>query len=183
MVAVNLKYSTVLCFLLLAHFAGGTAFSLKDAAGQNGLVLAGSSSSRHPAAVAETKKQESVPAFDLDDPQAKGIILAFHRWPDKEEETVILEKTAEAGLTKKAELSVFKAWIFEWVEWQKGVTAREACNGLPELSSLEYCEPDYLLRSSAGSLSASDQSPPVSSSASATAASPPLNPNGTASPE
>ena len=41
------------------------------------LAKPSSSSSHHPVAVVETKKQESVPAFDMDNPQAKGSIIGF----------------------------------------------------------------------------------------------------------
>ena len=139
------KHPAVLCFLLLAQLAGGTAFPLKDAAGQKSLGLADPSSSQRPVAVAETKTPEPLPEFDPDHPLAKGIILAFHRWPDDEERIIILEKTTEAGLTKTEEIPRFKTWIFEWAEWRKAATAQKVCRSLPDLSSLEYCEPDYLL--------------------------------------
>ena len=139
------KHPAVLCFLLLVQLAGGTAFPLKDAAGQKSLGLADPSSSQRHIAVAETKTPEPLPEFDPDHPLAKGIILAFHRWPDDEERRIILEKTTEAGLTKTEEIPRFKTWIFEWAEWRKAATAQKVCRSLPDLSLLEYCEPDYLL--------------------------------------
>ena len=125
---MNPKHSAVIVLVLVVLFAGGTAFPLQG--------------------VAETK--ESLPEFDPDNPQAIGIILVFHRWPDEDERRIILEKTAEAGLTKTDEIARFKMWLFKWGEWQKGETAEEFCRSLPELSSLEYCEPDSLLGPAAG---------------------------------
>lgn len=122
------KHSAVIVLVLAALFAGGTAFPVQD--------------------VVETR--ESLPEFDPDNPQAIGIILVFHRWPDEDERRIILEKTKEAGLTKTDEIARFKMWLFQWDEWQKGETAEEFCRSLPELSSLEYCEPDSLLGPAAG---------------------------------
>jgi len=107
---------TCLWFLLLVHVAGGTEVPLTD-----------------------------VPAFDRENLKARGIILSFHRWPDKEETASLLQKTAAAGLKKTAEIERFKVWVFEWPEWREGGEAQEVCKSLPQLFSLEYCEPDYLL--------------------------------------
>ena len=65
------KYPAVLCFLLLVQLAGGTAFPLKDAAGQNRLGLADPSSSQRHVAVAETKTPESLPEFDPEQSSGK----------------------------------------------------------------------------------------------------------------
>ena len=46
---------------------------------------------------------------------------------------------------KTEEIPRFKTWIFEWAGWRKAATAQKVCRSLPDLSSLEYCEPDYLL--------------------------------------
>ena len=146
------KYSAVIGFVLVALFAGGTAFALQDAAGQTSPVLADPPSAQRPVAPVEPEKPEPLPQFDPENPLAIGIILAFHRWPDDDEQTIILEKTAEAGLTKTEEIPRFKIWLFEWGEWQKGETAEEFCRSLPELSSLEYCEPDSLLGPATGSV-------------------------------
>ena len=146
------KHPVVIGFVLAAQFAGGAAFALQDAPGQNRPVLAGSSSVQRPVAVAETKYPEPLPEFDPDNPQAIGIILAFHRWPDEEERTIILEKTREAGLTKTEEIPRFKIWLFAWDDWQKAETAEKVCRSLPDLSSLEYCEPDSLLGPATGSV-------------------------------
>ena len=129
------KHPAVVCFMLVAQLAGGTTFPLKDAAGQKSLGLADPSSSQRPAAVAETKTPEPLPEFDPNNPQAKGIILAFHRWPDEDEQRIILEKTMEAGLMKTEEIPRFKTWIFEWAEWRKTATAQKVCRSLPDLSS------------------------------------------------
>ena len=88
---------------------------------------------------------ENPPKFDPDDPRAKGVILVFYHWPDEEEKTAILEKTGSAGLKKTTEIALFKAWIFAWPQWKKGINAGEVCESLADIPSLEYCEPDYLL--------------------------------------
>ena len=86
-----------------------------------------------------------VPAFDGEKPQAHGIILTFHRWPDEQETAIILQKTADADLKKTKEFERFKAWVFGWREVREGLKAQKVCNSLRELSSLAHCEPDYLL--------------------------------------
>ena len=142
----------VLC-LLLAQLAGGTIFPLQDAAGQIRPVLAGSLSWQRPVVpVGERKLPEPLPEFDPDNPQAIGIILAFHGWPDEDEQRIILEKTREAGLTKTEEIPRFKIWLFEWDEWRKAATAEKVCRSLQDLSFVEYCEPDSLLGPAAGSV-------------------------------
>ena len=124
------KHLAVIGFVLVALFVGGTVFSLQG--------------------VAETR--ESLPEFDPDNPQAIGIILAFHRWPDEEERKIILGKTMEAGLTKTDEIPRFKIWLFAWDDWKPAEAAEKFCHGLPELSSLDYCEPDSLLGPATGSV-------------------------------
>ena len=116
------------------------------------LSLADSSSTQRPVAVAETKIPEPLPEFDPDNPLAIGIILAFHRWPDEDEQRIILEKTTKAGLTKTEEIPRFKTWIFEWAEWRKAATAQKVCRSLQGLSFVEYCEPDSLLGPATGSV-------------------------------
>jgi len=107
---------TCLWFLLLVRVAGGTEVPLTD-----------------------------VPAFDREHLKARGIILSFHRWPDEKEVSALLQKTTAAGLNKTAEIERFKVWVFEWPELREGIEAQEVCASLPSLSSLVYCEPDYLL--------------------------------------
>ena len=143
--------------------AGGAVFPLQDAAGQIRPVLAGSLSSQRPVPVAETKIPEPLPEFDLDNPQAIGIILAFHRWPDEDEQRIILEKTREAGLTKTEEIPRFKIWLFEWDEWRKAATAEKVCRSLRDLSFVEYCEPDSLLGPANADHFGSGQQMPIAS--------------------
>jgi len=83
--------------------------------------------------------------LDRDNPKASGIILSFHHWPDEDETATLLQKTAAAGLNKTKEIEGFKIWVFEWPELQEGIKAQEICDNLPQISSLAYCEPDYLL--------------------------------------
>ena len=134
-------HPAVLC-LLLAQFVSGTVFPLQDAAGQTSPVLAQSSSSQRPAVV---ELPEPLPEFDPDNPQAIGIILAFHHWPDEDEQRIILEKTAAAGLTKTEEIPRFKIWLYAWDEWRKAAAAEKVCRSLVPLPFVEYCEPDSLL--------------------------------------
>ncbi len=107
---------TCLWFLLLVRIAGGAEVPLTD-----------------------------VPVFDRETPKSGGIILSFHHWPDEKETAAILKKTTAAGLNKTKKIERFKVWVFEWPEWREGIEAQEVCSSLPQLSSLEYCEPDYLL--------------------------------------
>ena len=146
------KYSAVIGFVLVALFAGGTVFPLQDAAGQTSPVLADPPSAQRPVAPVEPEKPEPLPDFDPENPLAIGIILAFHRWPDDEERKIIFEMTAQAGLTKTEEIPRFKIWLFEWGDWRKAETAERFCRSLPDLSSLEYCEPDELLGPATGSV-------------------------------
>lgn len=141
-----------MCLVLVAQLAGGTIIPLQDAAGQTRHVLAGSSSSQRPVTLAETKLPEPLPEFDPDNPQAIGIILAFHRWPDEDERRIILEKTTEAGLRKTNEIPRFKMWLFAWDEWRKAAAAEKVCRSLQALSFVEYCEPDSLLGPAASAL-------------------------------
>ncbi len=103
-------------FLLLVRVAGGVEVPLTD-----------------------------VPVFDRENPKAGGIILSFHHWPDEKEAAALLQKTTAAGLNKTEEFERFKAWVFEWPELQEGMKAQKVCDSLPQLDSLEHCEPDYLL--------------------------------------
>lgn len=144
------RHSAVLCLLLLVQFAGGLGFPLKDAAGQTNLILAESSSSQR--AGAETQIPEPLPEFDPDNPLAIGIILAFHRWPDEDEQTIIFEKTTEAGLTKTDEIPRFKMWLFAWDDWKQAATAEKVCRTLKALPFVEYCEPDSLLGPATGAV-------------------------------
>ena len=90
-------------------------------------------------------RSTDIPKFDPENPKARGIILSFHHWPDEEEAAEILQKTTAAGLNKMREIERFKTWVFEWPKLREGIKAQEVCDSLPQLSSLAYCEPDYLL--------------------------------------
>ncbi|MCY4613929.1 MAG: hypothetical protein OXB94_09970 [Nitrospira sp.] len=142
-----------MCIVLLAPLAGGTIIPLQDATGQTRPALAGSSSWQRPVVpVGERKLPEHLPEFDPDNPQAIGIILAFHRRPDADEQEIILEKTAEAGLTKTDEIPRFKMWLFQWGEWRKAAAAEKVCLSLQDLAPVDYCEPDSLLGPAASAL-------------------------------
>ena len=106
------------------------------------------SASKNPVKPLKTSPKEppeSIPAFDKDNPQAKGVILSFHRWPNEEEKALLLKKLTKAGLKKKLEIKRFKTWIFEWPEWHKGKKAIRLCKKISDLPFLEYCEPNFLL--------------------------------------
>ena len=84
---------------------------------------------------------------DKEDPQIKGVILAFHQWPlNKEQKEEVLKKAKKLGLEKKKELPVFKTWVFTWSDQKKGINAQQACRPFSNLSFLEYCELDVLLK-------------------------------------
>lgn len=136
------RHHAVICIVLVAQLAGGTVFPLQDAAGQTSPVLAGSSSAQRPLAV---ELPEPLPEFNPDNPQAIGIILAFHRWPDEDERRIILEKAAAEGLTKTDEIARFKMWLFQWDEWKPAAAAEKVCLSLVSFPFVEYCEPDSLL--------------------------------------
>ena len=103
-------------FLLLVRVAGGVEVPLTD-----------------------------VPVFDRENPKAGGIILLFHHWPGEKEAAALLQKITAAGLNKTEEFERFKIWVFEWPELREGMKAQKVCDSLPQLDSLEHCEPDYLL--------------------------------------
>ena len=91
----------LLYFLLFAHVVSGTEVPLTD-----------------------------IPAFDRENPQAGGIILSFHHWPDEKETAAILHKTTAAGLNKTKEIERFKIWVFEWPELREGREAQGVCSNV-----------------------------------------------------
>ena len=93
---------------------------------------------------------QSVPKFDHNNPQAKGVILSFQRWPNEQERKLLIKKIQAMGLKKTKEIELFKSWVLEWPGWKKGKEAVEVCNSLSNLSFLEYCEPEYLLGPAVG---------------------------------
>ena len=137
------KNPVFICLVLFCSFVAGTVFPLQDDAGEK--IFAASSSLQSSDLSLETKESEAIPDFNPGNSRARGIILGFYHWPDEEEKTLILERTAAAGLKKTIELPLFKSWIFEWPELEMGIKAIEVCDSLSDIPSLEYCEPDYLL--------------------------------------
>ena len=105
-------------------------------------VLALSSCGGTPAGPGET-----IPDFDANEPLAKGVILAFHRWPDDEEEAVLLETLAGAGLEPGEEFERFLVRVFDWPDWREAARAAAVCAEIVALAlpSLEYCEPNALV--------------------------------------
>ena len=63
-----------------------------------------------------------------------GILLNFQRWPNPQEEQLILEITNQAGFTQKNTYQgkSFKTWVFEWPYITFKGRAIEACESFPE---------------------------------------------------
>ena len=99
----------------------------------------------HKNSVAQQIATDYPPDFDENNPQAKGILLSFHRWPHTLEKKLIINHLEKEGLVKKAKIERFKILFFEWPEWRTVVEAKRVCENLPHISSLEFCEPNYLL--------------------------------------
>lgn len=119
---------------------------------KNGLLIAASiflliGLNTPPAKSSLPKVPKDSPAFKKPktDLQTIGVILGFHKWPNKKEKATILKQMKTKGLKKTSEFKEFKVWVFEWKKWQKGKAAEKLCKNLSGLSSLDYCEPDYTL--------------------------------------
>ena len=91
--------------------------------------------------------------FDKRKPRAKGIILAFHNWPNAQETKHITTSLEKAGLKKTIKVERFKIWVFEGPESDKILELKQLCKQLMSVSSLESCEPDYLADIAAPSVS------------------------------
>ena len=83
---------------------------------------------------------------EREEPKARGVILKFHRWPNSKKRRLIFKQLGKAGLKKTETIKSFKVWLFEWPKGLRPVKkALEACENLPKMSILDYCEPDVLL--------------------------------------
>ena len=83
---------------------------------------------------------------EREEPKARGVILRFHRWPNSKRRRLIFKQLGKAGLKKTETIKSFKVWLFEWPEGLRPVKkALEACENLPKMSILDYCESDTLL--------------------------------------
>ena len=123
----------IIFILLMALFTyGATANNLPPSSSSSGAGV-------------QTDQTNPVPKFDYKNPQAKGIILVFHRWPSDQEKEQLIKKLQEMGLEKTKEIELFKSWVFEWPDWKKGKEAEEVCDSFSDLPNLDYCEPEYLL--------------------------------------
>ena len=104
---------------------------------------------------AETKETPKTttesPGFDKNN-SAKGIILAFKRWPlSLKEQSAILKKAQSYGLNEKAKYPIFKSWVFEWPKEKKSKEALTICESFASFSNiLDYCEPDFFLSPARG---------------------------------
>lgn len=105
-------------------------------------VLAVASCGETPAGPGQT-----IPRFDANEPVAKGVILGFHRWPDAEEEAVLHETLAGAGLEPSEEFARFRVRVFDWPGWRAAERATAVCEEIVALAltSLDYCEPNALV--------------------------------------
>ena len=77
--------------------------------------------------------------------ESKGIILTFNDWPVNKERESILQKLAEAQLTKESEIERFKVWIYKWTDLKKKAEAEKVCSILLQYLSLKRCDLDYQL--------------------------------------
>ena len=138
------KHFAIFLFSTACFFANGMESSSIVDIDTTRFLLA-KSSSKSSAQKAHKSAKYSLPNFNVDDPKAKGLILKFHRWPNEKEKAVILKKMNKAGLKKESEVQRFKVWTFEWNKWHKGAEAQKLCKKFSGISSLKYCEPDYIV--------------------------------------
>ena len=131
-------------FLVCCFASGGEEFSLKSNVGTERFLLANSSFLENSARQSR-RISEYPPTFDKNNPQAKGVILSFHRWPNINEKASLLAQLEKEDLKLKTEIRRFKTWVFVWQGWNRAVKAESVCKGLSDLSFLESCEPDYLV--------------------------------------
>lgn len=144
-------------FSTACFFANGTEALLKDNVSAKKILLAKASSSKKSAKIHKTKKSKPeahktnkyvLLDSSTDKPQAKGVILVFHHWPDKhntKEKDELFKKLNSAGLKKKSEIERFKTWIFEWSTPHKGKEAQKLCKEFSDISFVKHCEPDYIV--------------------------------------
>ena len=123
---------------LVPLFSYGVKLSEKNDIAKKRFLLAKAPSAQ------KSVHQIFFPAFDANNPQAKGVILKFHNWPAEKDKKRILKKLTKAGLKQSSEIKRFKVWTFEWTKLYKGVKAKKVCKSLARIPSLKYCEPDYL---------------------------------------
>lgn len=78
--------------------------------------------------------------------KARGVILKFHYWPNSKQNHKLLQILEAEGLGKTKAIESFKIWLFEWSgDLRSHKKALHVCENLPEMSSLDYCEPNSLL--------------------------------------
>ena len=84
--------------------------------------------------------------------QAAGIIIQFHKWPDKEEMNLLVKHLGNKGLVKGLKIDSLKMYSFKWSEVGKVAEAKKLCTELSKLSgisSIKYCEPDSIVQATA----------------------------------
>ena len=92
-------------------------------------------------------------------PQARGVILGFHKWPTKRQERIIINYLKKSGLKKVKTVNRFKIWIFDWVNTSSREVSNQktseyllkpkeealnVCKNFPKMPVLEYCEANAL---------------------------------------
>ena len=87
----------------------------------------------------ETKEKEDL--------KARGVIVKFHRWPNKKQRKEIINRLKVSGLKKTKSIKSFEIQLFEWLEGNLTASslAERACNKLKDLSYVKRCSPDHLL--------------------------------------
>ena len=89
-------------------------------------------------------------AYNNGDPLAMGIVLSFDsRWPNKEEEKLIMELAQNEGLRKTYETdSSLRWWVFSWSDVQLRENALSACSRFSQNIHylLEFCTDNPLPR-------------------------------------
>ena len=89
-------------------------------------------------------------AYYNGDPLALGIVLSFkNRWPNKEEEKLIMETAQKEGLRKTyATGSSLRWWVFSWPDVQLRETALSTCSRFSQDMHylLDFCADNPLPR-------------------------------------
>lgn len=83
--------------------------------------------------------------------QTTGIILLFHKWPSKKEQTRISKKLQKEELILTKKFKIFKSLVFSWKKLKTKKRAENICSQISGLKNLNYCEPDMLLQSNSSS--------------------------------
>ena len=92
------------------------------------------------------KSQPLFPPEERETAPARGVILQFHSRPKKQEMRRVAGSLKNAGLYKARAHPSPAIRLFEWRDGLRSFPeAQDACESLPDILSLKYCEPDTLL--------------------------------------